>query len=118
MDIEHIYEFFRRPQTTFLAPEPAVCYLLYVLLEGDSYGTELIRRLEKDYPGYKLSDTVFYNALQFLEEEQLIVKYWCRTPTRGRPRHMLKIQPDKQTVAQELAQFWQGYVTQRRPVLA
>ncbi len=111
MHIEDIYTFFQTPKPTFLCPEAAVCYLLHALQQGDSYGSELLCRLETEYPGYKLSDSIFYTALEFLETEHLIIKYQSRPPRRGRPRHMLKLHPDKQVIAQELAQFWQGYVT-------
>ncbi len=113
MQIQDIYTFFQTPKPTFLGPEAAVCYVLHILLQGDSYGTELLRRLETEYPDYKLSGTIFCTALQFLETEHLIIKYQSKPPGRGRPRHMLKLHPDKQFIAQELAQFWQGYVIQR-----
>ncbi len=37
---------------------------------GDSYGTELVKRVESDYPPFRLSDTVLYKALKFLDKEE------------------------------------------------
>ena len=38
----------------------------------ESYGTELIQKLESEYPTYRLSDTVLYSAIKFLEEEGVL----------------------------------------------
>nr|WP_233222875.1 helix-turn-helix transcriptional regulator [Chroococcidiopsis sp. CCALA 051] len=73
MRLEEIYQFFANPPAIYIRQEQAVCYVLSVLLdEGESYGTELIQKLESDYPNYRLSDTVLYAALKFLEEEGAI----------------------------------------------
>ena len=69
MKIEDIYQFFQNPPPTYLSSEQAVGYILSVLLQRESYGTELIQRLESEYPHYRLSDTVLYDALKFLESE-------------------------------------------------
>lgn len=70
MELEDIYKFFENPPPTYLGQELAVCYVLSILLRGESYGTELIQRLESEYPLYRLSDTVLYSALKFLEDEK------------------------------------------------
>lgn len=111
MKIHEIYEFFQNPPPTYLCQELAVCYVLSVLLESESYGTELIQRLETEYPLYRLSDTVLYSALKFLEDEKAITGYWRKVEGRGRPRRMYQINPDWLPQAQELASLWQGYVT-------
>jgi DNA-binding PadR family transcriptional regulator len=80
------------------------------LLEAESYGTELIQRLESEYPLYRLSDTVLYSALKFLEDEKAIAGYWRKVEGRGRPRRMYQINPDWLAQAQELANLWRGYV--------
>jgi DNA-binding PadR family transcriptional regulator len=113
---DDIYQFFRNPPPFYLNKELAVCYVLDVLLRKDSYGTELISLLEQEYPNYRLSDTVLYSALKFLEDENAITGYWKKVEGRGRPRRMYQIAPEWQQQAQELAQLWQGYV--RRPVPA
>ncbi len=112
MKLEDIYLFFQNPPPTYLSQELAVCYVLSVLLRGESYGTELIQRLEIEYPHYRLSDTVLYTALKFLEEEKAIAGYWKKVEGRGRPRRMYQINPDWQDQAQDLARLWQDY-TQR-----
>jgi len=109
MKIHEIYEFFQNPPPTYLCQELAVCYVLSVLLEAESYGTELIQRLETENPLYRLSDTVLYSALKFLEDEKAITGYWRKVEGRGRPRRMYQINPDWLPQAQELASLWQGY---------
>ena len=91
MKFEDIYDFFRNPPPNYLNKELAVCYVLSVLLRHDSYGTELIQLLETEYPTYRLSDTVLYSALKFLEGEGVISGYWKKVEGRGRPRRMYQI---------------------------
>lgn len=110
MKFEDIYRFFQAPPPFYLNKELAVCYVLAVLVRGDSYGTELIQLLETESNAYRLSDTVLYSALKFLEEEGIIVGYWKKVEGRGRPRRMYQIQGDAQERAQELSQLWQKYV--------
>lgn len=111
MKLEDIYEFFRNPPPTYLSQEQAVCYVLSVLLRGESYGTELMQRLEREYPAYRLSDTVLYSALKFLEDERAITGSWRKVEGRGRPRRMYQITPEWQEQAQELARLWHSYTT-------
>jgi len=111
---EEIHQFFRNPPPSYLNKELAVCYVLAVLLQQDSYGTELIQLLESDYPTYRLSDTVLYSALKFLEDRAAITGYWKKVEGRGRPRRMYQVSADWQSQAQELANLWQGYTLQKR----
>ena len=111
MKIEDIYRFFEDPPPVYLNTELAVCYLLSVLLETDSYGTELIETLEQKHPDYRLSDTVLYNALKFLEDEGAIAGYWQKVTGRGRPRRMYQICSQWRQQARELAEFWQKYAS-------
>lgn len=114
MKFEDIYRFFQAPPPFYLNKELAVCYVLAILTRGDSYGTELIQLLETEYPSYRLSDTVLYSALKFLEEEGIITGYWKKVEGRGRPRRMYQIQADANKKAQELSALWQEYVTKYR----
>lgn len=109
MKFEDIYQFFQDPPPIYLTKEQAVCYVLAVLLREDSYGTELILLLENEYPTYRLSDTVLYSALKFLEDEGAIAGYWKKVEGRGRPRRMYQIKPEWRTRAQELARLWHEY---------
>jgi len=109
MKLEDIYQFFQNPPPTYLSQELAVCYVLSVLLRGESYGTELIQRLENEYPLYRLSDTVLYSAIKFLEDEKAIIGYWKKVEGRGRPRRMYQISPEWQAQAENLARLWQEY---------
>ncbi len=106
MQLEDIYQFFQNLPPTFLAQEQTVCYVLSVLLQGDSYGTELIERVEREYPNYRLSDTMLYNALNFLEDKRVIASYWQKMEGRGRPRRMYRVNLEWLMVAQELARLW------------
>lgn len=117
MKFEDIYQFFREPPPIYLSKEVAVCYVLSVLLrQGDSYGTELIQLIEKEYSPYRLSDTVLYNALKFLEEEGMIGGYWKRVEGRGRPRRMYQVSSEHLCQAQELTHLWREYITHRNSV--
>jgi DNA-binding PadR family transcriptional regulator len=112
MRLEDIYQFFQNPPPTYLSQELAVCYVLSVLLKGESYGTELIQKLESEFSHYRLSDTVLYSALKFLEDEKAIIGYWKKVEGRGRPRRMYQISPDWQAQAQDLARLWHEYINQ------
>jgi DNA-binding PadR family transcriptional regulator len=114
MTFEDIYRFFKDPPPIYLNKELAVCYVLSVFLGGDSYGTELIQRLEEDYATYRLSDTVLYTALKFLEREGTIAGYWKKVDGRGRPRRMYQVLPEFRHQAQELARLWHDYASERK----
>jgi DNA-binding PadR family transcriptional regulator len=110
MKFEDIYQFFEDPPPVYLNKELAVCYVLSVLTRHDSYGTELIHAIEQHYPSYRLSDTVLYSALKFLEHQAAIMGYWKKVEGRGRPRRMYRLRPDWQMKARELADLWQRYM--------
>ncbi len=110
MKFEDIYQFFEDPPPIYLNKELAVCYVLSVLLQQDSYGTELIQRLAEHYTHYRLSDTVLYGALKFLEDENAIDGYWKKVEGRGRPRRMYRLNPDWRLQAEGLAEFWKTYM--------
>lgn len=112
MKIEDIYAYYQTPHPIFLNPELTVCYVLSVLVEGNSYGTELISRLEQDYPNYRLSDTVLYGALNFLLDEEFLTGYWQKVEGRGRPRRMYQLTDKARNPAKELANLWHKYVKQ------
>jgi DNA-binding PadR family transcriptional regulator len=113
MKFEDIYQFFNNPPPFYLNKELAVCYVLSILLKGESYGTEFIASLERDFPAYRLSDTVLYGALKFLEESGTITGYWKKVEGRGRPRKMYHIEPRFQLQARKLAGLWEKYLTGR-----
>ncbi len=109
MKFDDIYRFFRNPPPLYLNQELAVCYILAILMDGDSYGTELISRLEKGSETFRLSDTVLYSAIKFLEGSGMISGYWKKVEGRGRPRRMYRIHPDWEEKAREFASFWSNY---------
>jgi DNA-binding PadR family transcriptional regulator len=113
MKFQDIYHFFQAPPPIYISKEVAVCYILAVLLEhGDSYGTALIQRIEQDSDLYRLSDTVLYSALKFLEDEKVIDGYWQKVEGRGRPRRMYQIRNSKIEFARQLGQLWEEYALQ------
>lgn len=113
MKFEDIYQFFEDPPPIYLNKELAVCYVLTVLLQQDSYGTELIQLLAQKYADYRLSDTVLYGALKFLEDQKAIDGYWKKVEGRGRPRRMYRLNPDWRMMAEELAELWEQYMGSR-----
>ena len=54
---------------------------------------DIVALLETQHPGYRLSDTVLYSAIKFLEDEKAIAGYWKKVQGRGRPRRMYQINP-------------------------
>lgn len=115
MQFEDIYQFFKDPPPIYLNKELAVCYVLASLLQQDSYGTELIQKLGEMYSDYRLSDTVLYSALKFLEDQKAIDGYWKKVEGRGRPRRMYRLNPDWRLQAEDLAELWLGYMNSRLP---
>ncbi len=118
MKFEDIYQFFEDPPPIYLNKELAVCYVLTVLLRQDSYGTELIQWLTRQYPNYRLSDTVLYGALKFLEDENAVDGYWKKVEGRGRPRRMYRLNPDWRMRAEELSEFWKNYMGEATKAVA
>lgn len=113
MKFQDIYHFFEAPPPIYLSKEVAVCYVLSNLLEqGESYGTALIHCIETEYPLYRLSDTVLYSALKFLEDEAVVEGYWQKVEGRGRPRRMYQVKVEQLEVAHQLAKLWQRYLEQ------
>lgn len=110
MTIEEIYQFFATQPPIYLNSEQAACYVLSVLLIEKSYGTRLIQKLESDYPPYRLSDSVLYAALNFLETERAIASRLQKVDGRGRPRRMYSIGPEWHNEAQKLAALWTNSV--------
>jgi DNA-binding PadR family transcriptional regulator len=114
MKFQDIYHFFQEPPPIYLSKEVAVCYILSVLLrDGDSYGTALIQRIEEDSSLYRLSDTVLYSALKFLEDEKVVEGYWQKVEGRGRPRRMYQVRASKMDLAKQLDRLWHEYAAQR-----
>jgi DNA-binding PadR family transcriptional regulator len=106
MKIDELYQVIESPPPTYLSQALAVCYVLSVLLQRESYGVELIQRLEIEHPHYRLSDTILYSALKFLKSEKAITDYWYKAPGRGRPRRMFRVNPFWQDNAKAFAYFW------------
>lgn len=113
MKLQDIYRFFEEPQPIFLNLEITVCYVLSVLLEHDSYATELIENLEQQFPPHLVSDTVFNACARLLEAEGIVVSYQQKLEGRGRPRRMYHLQKEYESQARELAQFWEQYIQQQ-----
>jgi DNA-binding PadR family transcriptional regulator len=52
---------------------------------------------------------VLYAALNFLEEQEFITSFWQKLQGRGRPRRMLRLNPDVRDRAYDLAQLWVSF---------
>ena len=89
-DIEH---YFQQPPPLFLDLELAVCWVLDCLLQNDTYPSGLLQRLQSDHPKLRLSETVLHQAVDFLEQQEMLDSYTKRCPSRGRPRHQLFMRP-------------------------
>ncbi len=118
MKFEDIYQFFDNPPPHYLNKELAVCYILAVLLQGESYGTELVENLERRYLTYRISDTVLYGALKFLENSGVIESCWKKVPGRGRPRRMYRIKVGWHSRSEELASLWHDYIVGERNAMS
>jgi DNA-binding PadR family transcriptional regulator len=111
MKLEEIYQFIVQQPPNYLSCEQTVYYVLSVLLTKESYRTRLIQKLESEYPHYRLSDTVLYAALKFLETEKALVGRTQKVDGRGRPRRMYQISPQWKDEARKLAALWTDSVT-------
>ncbi len=109
LSLQSIYQFFQSPQPAFLNQELTVCYVMSVLIASESYGTELVQQLKREYPSYRLSDTILQSSLRFLEKHAIVVSYWKKPEKRGRPRRMYQIHPEGRLQAEELAKLWENY---------
>jgi DNA-binding PadR family transcriptional regulator len=117
MKFQDIYRYFQEPPPIYLSKEVAVCYVLSVLIEqGDSYGTALIHLVEAQHPLYRLSDTVLYSALKFLEDEGVVRGYWQKVEGRGRPRRMYEVAAEKLEEARKLGFLWRQYLGEEQQV--
>ena len=85
-----------------ISPEAA---LLRVLIQGESYGLELTRRVREWTNGkLMLDDQVFYQAMRVLEE-QALVESWMSEPVGqrgGQPRRYYKLTAAGQRAALEV----------------
>ncbi|RUS93322.1 period-extender protein [Chroococcidiopsis cubana SAG 39.79] len=114
MQLEDIRYFFTNPPPIYLCREQAVCYILSVLIQGESCGTGMIQQLECEYGNYRLSDTILYGALEFLESEGAICGSWRKGKGRGRPRRIYQLNPAWHDEARKLAALWRYFTTQQR----
>lgn len=111
MIFDDIYAFFESPPPVFLNAEAATCYALHALLQGDTYAAQLVQNLEQNDSRFRISECVLYQAIEFLEQEKLIIRYEQKLKTAGRPRQMFQLVPEARSQAQELAQLWEQFVT-------
>jgi len=117
MKFDDIYQFFENPPPNYLNRELAVCYILAVLVQGESYGTEMIENLKHRYLTYRISDTVLYGSLKFLEDMGVISGGWKKVASRGRPRRMYQVEEEWGDRALELAKLWHEYTTEERKAI-
>ena len=92
-DIEH---YFRQPPPLFLDLELAVCWVLDCLLKNDSYPSGLLQRLQSDHPKLRLSETVLHQAVDFLEQQEMLDCYTKRCPQQRAPTPHAASSPGRQ----------------------
>ena len=114
-DIEH---YFRQPPPLFLDLELAVCWVLDCLLQNDSYPSGLLQRLQSDHPKLRLSETVLHQAVDFLEQQEMLDSYTKRCPSRGRPRRMLHLHQSARGQAERLMEPWSRWLHEHDPLTA
>ncbi|QNI57444.1 circadian period extender Pex [Synechococcus sp. BIOS-U3-1] len=112
-DIEH---YFRQPPPLFLDLELAVCWVLDCLLQNDSYPSGLLQRLQSDHPKLRLSETVLHQAVDFLEQQEMLDSYTKRCPSRGRPRRMLHLHQSARGQAERLMEPWSRWLHEHDPL--
>lgn len=80
--------------------------LLTILLEGENYGYELIKKVRK-YSGGKLewSDAMLYPVLHRLQKDNLIQARWAELDN-GRKRKYYKITPLGREELEERKEDW------------
>ena len=112
-DIEH---YFRQPPPLFLDLELAVCWVLDCLLQNDNYPSGLLQRLQSDHPKLRLSETVLHQAVDFLEQQEMLDSYTKRCPSRGRPRRMLHLHQKARGQAERLMEPWSRWLYEHDPL--
>lgn len=112
-DIEH---YFRQPPPLFLDLELAVCWVLDCLLQNDNYPSGLLQRLQSDHPKLRLSETVLHQAVDFLEQQEMLDSYTKRCPSRGRPRRMLHLHQKARGQAERLMEPWSRWLHEHDPL--
>lgn len=107
---ESIERRFVEGRAHYLTAEEAVCYVASALTLHDSYGTLLINSLDRDERKHQLriSDTVLYKALKFLESNDYIFGYWWHVEGRARPRRMYRITDDNHVDIITWCNYWRG----------
>ena len=94
----------------YLKPNLAIAYIAFKVLCKDSCGTELKNELEESQPIFKLSDTVLWNSVNLLLQENILKEYKQNRSSRGRPKKMLKINDSLREQAIALALKWSEYL--------
>ncbi len=78
--------------------------ILCVLLEGDSYGYEIIKTIFSKSGGiYELKEPSLYTSLKRLEGQGLVEAYWGDESQGGRRKYYKITSPGKAVYAQSLA---------------
>lgn len=112
-DIEH---YFQQPPPLFLDLELAICWVLACLLQNDSYPSGILHSLQSDHPQLRLSETVLHQAVDFLDQQEMLDCYTKRCPSRGRPRRMLHLHQDARTEAERLMGPWRRWLHEHGPL--
>lgn len=112
-DIEH---YFQQPPPLFLDLELAICWVLACLLQNDSYPSGILHSLQSEHPQLRLSETVLHQAVDFLDQQEMLDCYTKRCPSRGRPRRMLHLHQDARNEAERLMGPWRRWLHEHGPL--
>ena len=112
-DIEH---YFQQPPPLFLDLELAICWVLACLLQNDSYPSGILHSLQSEHPQLRLSETVLHQAVDFLDQQEMLDCYTNRCPSRGRPRRMLHLHQDARNEAERLMGPWRRWLHEHGPL--
>ncbi len=104
--LDIVRQHFSKDRPYFLNREEAIAYILSVLITKDSYGTELARDLQQQFPNINLSDSILHNAIEYLKNHNIVEISSRRLEGRGRPRSMLSLVSTWRSEAENIAQLW------------
>jgi PadR family transcriptional regulator PadR len=79
---------------------------LTILTEADSYGYEIIQRVNELTPGeFEWTEAMLYPVLHRLEDRALVKSYWQTSPS-GRKRKYYSITPAGRTELKDKKRQW------------
>lgn len=113
--LKDVRSYLKAQPVQFLNVNEAVCFVLSVLSQHDSYATNMHNILTERYDEIQLSETVLYAALRLLLAEQVISSYSGSLSGRGRRPIMYSLQ--KASNVRDLIAYWSAHFGAYHPAL-